>query len=307
MSPRRSSPRSTHYRPKTIVITGASTGIGRATALAFARRRDHIVLAARTEEKLDDAARECERLGGRALVVPTDVTDEAQVQRLAHEAIEAFGKIDVWINNAGVGLLGRFDEVPINEHRRVFETNFFGYLYGAWAALRVFKRQGYGVIINNASISSIIPLPRVAAYVASKQAIRGLSMSLRQDLLVDGYENIHVCTLMPTTIDTPAFQHAANLTGYEPKIRGPIIEPEKVARVIVKLSEKPEREVFVGHLGRLSAFAFTLAPGLLERFIAYGTYRSFLNRRKPVEPHTGNLYDPVRDRTRISGGWKKGA
>jgi NAD(P)-dependent dehydrogenase (short-subunit alcohol dehydrogenase family) len=138
--------------PRVLAITGASSGIGRATALAFARRGDAVVLAARRTGLLETAARECEALGGTALAEPADVTQEEQVEALGCRALERFGRIDVWFNNAGVGAFGRLESVPMESWRRVIETNLFGYVHGARVAMRQFRAQGHGVLVQNASI-----------------------------------------------------------------------------------------------------------------------------------------------------------
>ncbi len=154
-------------RDAVVVITGASSGIGRATAIGFARQGAAVVLAARREWALREIAESCERLGVPTLVVPTDTTDEDAVRALVQAALERFGRIDVWVNNAGVGLYARFEDTPAADFRKVIETNFFGYVHGARAVLPHFYRQGHGVLINNASIMARVPGPYVSAYAAS--------------------------------------------------------------------------------------------------------------------------------------------
>lgn len=287
-----------------VVVTGASSGIGRATALAFAQERASVVLAARREAALHEVAAQCERLGGRALAVPTDVTDAAAVQALARQAVEIFGRIDVWVNNAAVTVFGRFDETPSDLYRRVIETNLFGYLHGAWAVLPQFREQGRGVLINTGSMVSKIPQPYASAYVLTKQAVRALGMSLRQELSLDGARNIQVCTVMPATIDTPFFQHAANYSGWAVKAMPPVYPADQVAKTIVGLARHPRREVFVGRSARLMNLQWMLAPGITERLLARLVRDQHLDHNRPVEPTTGNLFDPLSEGTAVSGGWR---
>lgn len=186
-----------------IVITGASSGIGRATALDFAKQGATLLLAVRREAPLQELAAECERLGGKALAVPTDTTDEEAVQALARLGVETFGRLDVWVNNAAVTLFARFEEAPPEVFRQVIETNLFGYIHGARAALPYFREQGSGILINVDSVVGAAPQPYTSAYFISKHGIRGLSGCLRMELHLDNAADIHVCTVMPATFDTP--------------------------------------------------------------------------------------------------------
>jgi NAD(P)-dependent dehydrogenase (short-subunit alcohol dehydrogenase family) len=166
-----------------VVITGASSGIGRATGLAFAHRGARVVLAARRADALEALARDCQAAGGQALAVPTDMTDEAAVAELARRAVERFGRIDIWVNNAGVYLLGPLEATPPEAFRRVLETNFFGYVHGARVVLPHFRGQGHGVLINNASAYSHIGAPWLTAYVSSKFAAGSPRHSARSSLI----------------------------------------------------------------------------------------------------------------------------
>jgi NAD(P)-dependent dehydrogenase (short-subunit alcohol dehydrogenase family) len=286
-----------------VVVTGASSGIGRATARMFADKGAAVVVAARRGEALSEVATECEQLGGRGLAVPTDVSDEAEVRALAQQAIETFGRIDVWVNNASVTLFGRFNETPSEDYRRVIDVNLFGTIHGARAALPIFREQGQGVLINVSSIVTEMPQPYTSAYMISKHGIRALGMSLRQELALDGAEDIHVCTVLPATIDTPLFQHAANYTGRVPKALPPVYPAEKVASAIVGLARRPQREVMVGAAGRLIAAQANLAPGLTERTAATMVDQQHL-QDTPAPPTSGNLFEPMSQWTTVSGGWK---
>ncbi|HLL51791.1 MAG TPA: SDR family oxidoreductase [Thermomicrobiales bacterium] len=286
-----------------VVITGASSGIGQATALEFAEQGANVVLAARREWALRDVAMECERRGGQAIHVPTDTTDVTAVQELARRAIERFGRIDVWVNNAAVGLFSRFEDAPLSDYLRVIETDLFGYIYGARAALPLFYRQGHGVLINVGSIMSDVPAPYNSAYVIAKHGVRALGESLRQEAQLAGAKDINVCTVMPATIDTPFFQHSANYTGRAVKAMPPVYPADSVAKTIVDLVAHPQREVVVGNAGRLMAVQQSLAPGMSERMLATMIDKQHL-ADDPAPPTSGNLFSPMGDGARVSGGWR---
>jgi NAD(P)-dependent dehydrogenase (short-subunit alcohol dehydrogenase family) len=283
-----------------IVITGASSGIGRATALAFAREGARLVLAARGRDALDVVQRECARLGTESLVVPTDVTDAKAVQALADAALSRFGEIDVWINNVGVGAVGRFDVVPIEAHRRVIETNLLGHMHGAYAVLPYFRRRRRGTLINMISVGGWASAPYAAAYTASKFALRGLSESLRAEL--SSFDDIHVCEVYPTFVDTPGVSHGANYTGKRIKPPPPLVDPRTVADTLVELSKTPRPSVSIGSVAWPARLAHTVAPDLVGRMSTWLADIAF-RRAHPSPISDGNLFAPSQGHA-IDGGYR---
>jgi NADP-dependent 3-hydroxy acid dehydrogenase YdfG len=292
---------SLHNDPGVVVITGASSGIGRATAQAFARRGARLVLAARRADMLNDAVRECEVLGGIACAVPTDVTDQEQVEALGSYALERFGRIDVWFNNAGIAAFGRLESIPMDAWRRVIEINLFGYVHGARVAIRQFRKQGHGVLVQNASIVGRTAKPDGTPYAASKFAIRGFSEALRQEVL--DQPGIQICTVLPSVIDTPFFQHAANFSGRDVRAAPPVYTAEEVAETVVGLVERPQAEAIVGGFGKIAAAQERMAPTFATWFSGRALHRGFLTDT-PSADTPGALFEPVRDGRGVDGGWR---
>ncbi|HEX6967333.1 MAG TPA: SDR family oxidoreductase [Micromonosporaceae bacterium] len=285
----------------TVVVTGASSGIGAATALSLAERDAAVVLAGRGESTLRAVAERCRQLGGRALVVPTEVADPIAVERLATRAVAEFGRIDAWINNAAVASVGLFDEIPVAEFRRIVEVDLLGVAYGMRAALPYLRTGGGGVLVNVASTLAEVSMPYQAAYTAAKHAVRGLSDTLRQELRITGDKGVAVCTLLPPAVDTPYYGHSANHTGRRLRPPPPIYPPETVAYRIVRLLQRPRREAYVTLTARLQAWQWRLAPGLTERALGrYAGRAQFV--REPAPDSSGNLFQPTAA-ARIEGGW----
>ncbi len=283
---------------KVVVITGASSGLGREAALQFARAGAALVLGARRLDALADTARLCREAGATVSYQETDVTSEAQVRALAERAMTEYGQIDVWINNAGVTLFSLLEEQPFSEHRRVIETNLFGAMYGARAVIPIFKRQKRGVLINVGSVLSKIGQPFVPSYVISKFALRGLSETLRSEIA--DYPNVHVCTLLPYTIDTPHFQAGANGVGRQARAMPPIQSPEKVARALLDLARKPRRELYVPRIAGLGIALHMLLPTTVERLVSRAL-RKWHFDENPEQKDTGNLYTPADEGPSVRG------
>jgi short-subunit dehydrogenase len=284
------------------VITGASTGIGRATALKFAQQGATVVVSGRREQVLQRLADHCEKLSGRALAIPADVTDQEAIKSLARRAIDTFDRIDVWVNNAAVTLFARIEEAPYEAYRKVIETNLFGYIHGARAVLPYFRKQGSGTLINVSSVVGKLGSPFVSAYTTSKFGIVGLSESLRMEL--QDAPDIHVCTVLPASIDTPLFQHAANFMGRAVKPLEPIYSADQVANAIVDLARRPRREIMVGNAGRIQALMHAIVPGLIERIYAKQVEKNHF-QDKPAPESPGNLFNPMEEYESVSGGWRK--
>ncbi|HEV2093315.1 MAG TPA: SDR family oxidoreductase [Rubrobacter sp.] len=287
-----------------VVITGASSGIGRETAIRFGERGASVVLAARNEEALQEVERKVERLGGRAHVVLTDVAEWGQVDRLAREAVNRFGRIDTWVNNAAASEYATVEETTVEEIERQIQVILVSQLYGMKAALPHMKRQGQGTIINNASGLAKRSVPLQGTYCAAKHGIKGFTDALRMELQHERSE-ITVTLLMPSSINTPFFGHARSKLGVKPMPIPPAYEPRAVAEAILFAAEHPRRDIVVGSAGKMLEVMERISPSLLDRLmLARGT---MFEMQKTDRPDDGrdNLFEPVRETGSTTGEFGK--
>jgi short-subunit dehydrogenase len=270
-----------------IVITGASSGIGLATVEAAAKEGAKLVLAARSANTLKEIADRINSQGGEAIHVVADVGDRSQVERIAEAAIGRFGRIDTWINDAGVAIYGRLVEVSEKDSRRLFDTNFWGVVNGSLAALPHLLKQG-GALINVGSEVSDAVVPLQGMYSASKHAVKGFTDALRVELEEVDKAQISITLIQPTAVNTPYPQHAKNYMDQEPQLPTPQIEPEKVAEAILKAAVKPERDVKVGAGAKINTAVSKLAPSLGDKISAKQVDRQ--QRPEPPRDPDGTLY-----------------
>ncbi len=275
-----------------VVVLGASSGIGRETALHLAPRGASLVLAARNEEALQAAADEVERLGGNALGVPTDVVDFEQVRALRDRAVEHFGRIDTWVNACAVSLYGTVEDTTPQEIRRVIEVTLLGHIWGMKLAAEQMRKQGGGTIVDVASALGKRSVPLQSAYCAAKHGLVGFAEAMRLELRKEK-AGVSLVTVLPSSVNTPLFSHARSKLGVRPKPIPPIYEPRVVAEAILAVAEQPRREVVVGGGGKALALVERVSPRFLDWFML-GPGKAF-EKQQTKQPDDGedNLFAPM--------------
>lgn len=275
---------------QTLVITGGSSGIGLATARMAAQRGAHVIIASRDEAGLEEICGKIRQSGGRADFVAGDVGKREDVRRMVDTVVERFGGFDTWVNNAGVGAYALLEELDDRDHERIFQTNYWGVVYGSTEALKHLRQHG-GALINVGSISSQMPAPLLSAYTASKFAVKGFTDSLRLELLHDDAP-VSVTLIQPSGIHSPFGMHALNQMDRASQVPPPVYAPELVAKAICHAAEHPKRSIMIGGAGRaMTAFAH-FAPRLSDRLFSAAFFKTAKDKSRPPRTQQGGLHEP---------------
>jgi NAD(P)-dependent dehydrogenase (short-subunit alcohol dehydrogenase family) len=287
-----------------LVLMGASSGIGRETAVRFARKGAKVVASARGEEGLDSLVQEIRDEGGEAIAVPADTSEFEQVKAVADRAVQEYGRLDTWVHLAAVGLFATFEQTTPEEFARVIDVNLMGQVYGAMAALPHIKREGRGALIHISSVEAKRSFPFHSAYGASKHGIDGFLEALRVELKHEGWP-ISVTQVMPGTINTPFFDKGRSKIGVKPVGIPPIYEPETVANIILYAAENPARDLVCGGAAQALILNQRLSPRMLDAVLAT---RAGFNPQKTEEPRSedepDNLYAPIRGHDTSKNGFR---
>jgi short-subunit dehydrogenase len=267
-----------------VVLLGASSGIGRESALRFAKRGAKVVVAARSEKGLDSLAQEIRNGGGEVTTVVCDVTDFAQVQRVAQVAVDTYGRIDTWVNIAAVAAHATFEDTSLEDMRQIFDVNVMGQVHGAKAALPHLRRTGRGALITVSSVESFVSIPLHSHYAATKHAVEGLFDGIRRELMADGAQ-ISVTSVKPATINTPFFTNTMNKLETKPKGPPPVYQPVVVADCILYAAENPVRDLYAGGAAKMMVTTQALLPGLMDKILS----KAGIKAQKTDDTASGNV------------------
>ncbi len=275
-----------------VAVVGASSGIGRETALQFAKRRAKLVVSARSESGLNSLVHQITQLGGEAIAVLADVSVYEQVQNIAHKTVEQYGRLDTWVHAAGTAVIAPFEQVTPDEFRRVIDVNLMGQVYGAMVALPHLRREGRGALIHVSSVEARQSLPLQSAYSASKHAVEGFLDSLRMELKQEGFP-ISVTNVMPAVINTPFYNKARTKIGVKPTGVPPYYQPSLVAEAILHVAENPTRDIFVGDVGRVLDALHRLSPDLSDALVGKIAIQGQRTSVIKSESDPNNLFEPI--------------
>ncbi len=275
-----------------VVVVGASSGIGRETALKFAQRGAKVVVSARSQPGIDSLVDEIKSFTGEAIGILADVSDFNQVKAIADKAVEQYGRIDSWVHNAAVELYASFEQTTPEEFKRVIDVNLMGQAYGAMAALPHIKREGRGALIHVSSIEARRSLPLQSAYAAAKHGIDGFLESLRVELQHEKLP-ISITNVMPASINTPLFSKARTKLGVKPQGVPPIYQPSLVSDAILDVAEHPKREVVVGGAGKIILLAQRISPSLVDAYMVRTAFKGQRTNEPKAPDAPDNLFEPL--------------
>lgn len=289
--------------PRAVVVVGASSGIGRATAHALAARGERLVLASRSADGLEQVRRECVARGaGDVLVVPTDVGDAAAVDKLLDAAVASYGRVDGVVTTAGVLAYGRFEDVPSEVFDRIIATNVIGVANVARAALRTFKRQEAGSLVVLGSVLGKMAAPLMSPYAASKWAVHGLVRTLQIE--ARSLPGVDVTLVSPGGVNTPIYNAAGSYSGHPGQPPPPVDPPEKVAAAVVRALDSPRREVSLGWANPMMTLGFRALPAAFDLLVT-PLMRLAGQARRQVDPHPGNVFETDAERLAVRGDWPR--
>lgn len=275
-----------------VVVVGASSGIGRETALKFAQRGAKVVVSARSQPGIDSLVDEIKSFTGEAIGILADVSDFNQVKAIADKAVEQYGRIDSWVHNAAVELYASFEQTTPEEFKRLIDVNLMGQVYGAMVALPHLKREGRGALIHVSSIEARRSLPLQSAYAAAKHGIDGFLESLRVELQHEKLP-ISVTNVMPASINTPLFSKARTKLGVKPQGVPPIYQPSLVSDAILDVAEHPKREVVVGGAGKIILLAQRISPSLVDAYMVRTAFKGQRTNEPKAPDAPDNLFEPL--------------
>ncbi|MBW4649058.1 MAG: SDR family oxidoreductase [Kastovskya adunca ATA6-11-RM4] len=283
-----------------VTVVGASSGIGRETALQFAKRGAKVVVSARNEAGLQSLVDEIQRFGGDATAVIADVADFQQVKAIADRTVEVYGRLDTWVHAAAIGILAQFDEITPEEFKRVIDVNLMGQVYGAMAALPYLKQEGRGALIHISSMEGRRSLPLQSPYSSAKHGVEGFLESLRVELKHEGLP-ISVTSILPAVINTPYYNHVRTKLGVKPTGIPPYYSPSLVVDAILYVAENPTRDFIVGDVGRILDLAQRLSPELLDVVLTLVGFPGQRTDQPKSENAPDNLYEPMEGYCQVEG------
>ncbi|KAF2510547.1 SDR family NAD(P)-dependent oxidoreductase [Flavobacterium foetidum] len=283
---------------KNAVITGATSGVGRATAEAFALEGCNVIIVARGQNGIDETVKFCRDLGVQAVGISADISNAKDVEKVATEALALGGKIDIWVNNAGVMASGKFEEIPLEIHEQVIKTNLFGYMHGAYNAIKIFKDQNEGILINNISIGGFMPAPYSAVYSASKYGIRGMMECLQGE--ISNRKHIHICNLYPQLQNSTGNLHSAKYSGFDMTIPFIASDPRETAAKMVELASNPKKDLFPDFKSAAITNTYKLFPKTVIN-AASAVVRTKMKFNKAKEDNPGNVLAPSKEPLRVYG------